>query len=92
MVYESDVGESRFPFPARLGRLGLRSLVFAPLIVESKVFGVMIAARRAKGGFTSGECEFLRQLSGHVALAATRAGFMKPYSAHTRIFARRNRL
>jgi PAS domain S-box-containing protein len=70
LVYESDVGESRSPFPARLGRLGLRSLVFAPLIVESKVFGVMIAARRAKGGFTSGDCEFLRQLSGHVALAA----------------------
>jgi PAS domain S-box-containing protein len=70
LVYESDVGESRFPFLARLGRLGLRSLVFAPLIVESKVFGVMIAARRAKEGFTSGDCEFLRQLSGHVALAA----------------------
>ena len=70
VVYESDVGESPSPFPARLGRLGMRSLVFAPLIVESKVFGVMIAARRAKGGFTSGDCEFLRQLSGHVALAA----------------------
>ena len=75
LVYEPDVGESRFsfparPFPARLSRLGLRSLVFAPLMVESKMFGVMIAARRATGGFTSGDCEFLRQLSGHVALAA----------------------
>ena len=75
LVYEPDVGESRFsfparPFPARLGRLGLRSLVFAPLMVENKIFGVMIAARRATGGFTSGDCEFLRQLSGHVALAA----------------------
>jgi PAS domain S-box-containing protein len=70
LVYESDIGESRIPFPAQLGRLGLRSLVFAPLIVESKLFGVMIAARREKGGFTSGDCEFLRQLSGHVALAA----------------------
>ncbi|MFL6606508.1 MAG: MHYT domain-containing protein [Steroidobacteraceae bacterium] len=69
-LYESDISESRFPLQARLGRLGLRSLVFAPLIVESKVVGVMIAARRAKGGFLSGDCEFLRQLSGHVALAA----------------------
>ncbi len=70
LLYECDISESRFPFPARIGRLGLRSLVFAPLIVEGKVFGVMIAARRAKDGFTSGDCEFLRQLSGHVALAA----------------------
>jgi PAS domain S-box-containing protein len=70
LVYESDSGESRFPFPARLGHLGLRSLVFAPLMVESKIFGVMIAARRGNAGFTSGDCEFLRQLSGHVALAA----------------------
>ena len=70
LVYESDVGRLRFPFPTRLGRLGLRSVVFAPLIVESKVIGVMITARRAQAGFTSGDCEFLRQLSGHVALAA----------------------
>jgi len=70
LLYESDVSKSQFPFHSRLGRVGLHSLVFAPLIVESKVFGVMIAARRAKGGFLSGDCEFLRQLSGHVALAA----------------------
>jgi PAS domain S-box-containing protein len=70
LVYEPDIGESPFPFPARLARSGLRSLVFAPLIVESKVFGIMIAARRGTRGFTSGDCEFLRQLSGHVALAA----------------------
>jgi PAS domain S-box-containing protein len=70
LLCESDISESKFPFQARLGRLRLRSVVFAPLIVESKVFGVMIAARRAMGGFTSGDCEFLRQLSGHVALAA----------------------
>jgi len=69
-VYEPDIGESPFPFPARLGRIGLRSLVLAPLIVESNVFGVIITARREKGGFTIGDCEFLRQLSGHVAVAA----------------------
>jgi PAS domain S-box-containing protein len=70
LAYESDIGESSFPFAARLGRVGLRSLVFAPLVVESDVFGIMIAARRGKEGFTSDDCEFLRQLSGHVALAA----------------------
>jgi PAS domain S-box-containing protein len=70
LVYEPDISGSPSAFVARFGRLGLRSVVFAPLIVDSKVFGVMIAARRAVGGFTAGDCEFLRQLSGHVALAA----------------------
>ena len=75
LLYEPDISQARTssparPFQARLSELGLRSLVFAPLIVESNVFGVVIAARRATEGFTSGDCEFLRQLSDHVALAA----------------------
>jgi signal transduction histidine kinase/ActR/RegA family two-component response regulator len=47
--------------------------VAAPLLVESKVFGVLIAARRKEHSFSSGECEFLKQLSEHVALAAHQA-------------------
>jgi signal transduction histidine kinase/ActR/RegA family two-component response regulator len=47
-------------------------MVAAPLLVESQVFGVLVAAR-ASAGFTSAECEFLRQLSEHVALAAHQA-------------------
>jgi PAS domain S-box-containing protein len=70
LVYESEIAQSPFPFFARLARAGLHSIVLAPLMVESRLFGVMIAARRGAGGFTSGDCEFLRQLSGHVALAA----------------------
>ena len=70
LLYDPDISPSRSPFRVRLSQLGLRSLVFAPLIVEGKVFGVVIAARRATEGFTSGDCEFLRQLSDHVALAA----------------------
>jgi signal transduction histidine kinase/ActR/RegA family two-component response regulator/HAMP domain-containing protein len=70
LVYEPDISRSSFPFPQRLARGGLCSLVAAPLLVESKVFGVLIAARREPNSFSSGECEFLRQLSEHVALAA----------------------
>jgi len=70
LVHEPDIAGSPFPFPARLAGVGLRSLVITPLIVENNVFGVLIAARREPGSFTSGECEFLRQLSQHVALAA----------------------
>jgi PAS domain S-box-containing protein len=73
LVYEPDIGAVAFPFPQRLAQGGLRSLVAAPLIVESKVFGVLIAARLQANSFSSGDCEFLRQLSEHVALAAHQA-------------------
>ncbi len=73
LVYEPDISGSAFPFPQRLVQGGLRSFVAAPISVESKVFGVLIAARRQPEGFSSGECEFLRQLSEHVGLAAHQA-------------------
>ena len=73
LIYEADIGELQFPFPQRLAAGGLRALVAAPLLVESKVFGVLIAARRAPRSFSSSDCEFLRQLSEHVALAAHQA-------------------
>ena len=60
--------------PAAAGAGGLRSVVAAPLLVESQVFGVLIArAAASRTAFSSGECEFLRQLSEHVALAAHQA-------------------
>lgn len=73
LVYEPDVTEVDFPFPQRLARGGLRSVVFAPMLVESKVFGILVAARREPRAFSSGECEFLRQLSEHVGLASHQA-------------------
>ena len=73
LVYESDITASEFAFPKRLAKGGLAAMVAAPLLVESQVFGVLIAARRQRDSFSSGECEFLRQLSEHVALAAHQA-------------------
>jgi PAS domain S-box-containing protein len=70
LVYEPDISRVDFPFPRRLAAEGLRSLVVAPLLLESQVFGTLVAARREPGGFSSADCEFLRQLSEHVALAA----------------------
>src|SRR6202043_2374319 len=52
---------------------GLHSLVLAPLLVENRVFGVLVVARVAAEAFSSAECEFLRHLSEHVALAAHQA-------------------
>jgi PAS domain S-box-containing protein len=76
LVYEPDIGGYSFEFPRRLVRAGYRAVVFAPLSVESKVFGVMIAARCDPASFTSNDCEFLHQLSEHLALAASQARLM----------------
>jgi PAS domain S-box-containing protein len=73
LVYEPDISPLEHPFPQRLARGGLRSLVIAPLLSESRVSGVLVAARRDAHAFSSGDCEFLRQLSEHVGLAATQA-------------------
>jgi signal transduction histidine kinase/HAMP domain-containing protein len=73
LVYEPDIAQSTFPFPSTLAKGGLRALVAAPLRAESRVFGVLVAARREAESFSSGDCEFLRQLSEHVALAAHQA-------------------
>ena len=73
LVYEPDTQDMKFPFPQRFAAAALRSLVVAPLLVEKRVFGVLVAARHAAEAFSSADCEFLRQLSEHVGLAAHQA-------------------
>lgn len=73
LVHEPDITDMDFPFPRRLVQAGLHSFVGAPLLSESRVFGVLIAARIEANAFSSGDCEFLRQLSEHIALAAHQA-------------------
>jgi len=73
LVYEPDIQAAPFAFPQRLARGGLRSLVMAPLQSESRVFGILVAARLLPQSFDSSDCEFLSQLSAHVALAAQQA-------------------
>lgn len=73
LVYEADLTQVPFDFPRKLAGAGLRALVVAPLQLERKVVGTLVAARREAGSFSSGDCEFLRQLSEHVALAAHQA-------------------
>src|SRR3569833_1437516 len=73
LVYEPNVGEVDFPFPQRFCQAGILSLVLAPLLVQKRVFGVLMVGRRAADGFSSTDCEFLRRLSEHVALATHQA-------------------
>lgn len=73
LLFEPDIAAIDFPFPQRLSRAGLRSLVIAPLANEKGVFGVLLCARREAHALSSTDCEFLKQVSGHVALAASHA-------------------
>jgi len=73
LVYEPDISQVPFEFAHRLASAGMHSVVFAPLMFESDVYGVLACARRETDGFSSGECEFLKQLAEHVALASRQA-------------------
>jgi signal transduction histidine kinase len=73
LIHEPDTALVNSPFTHRFAAAGLYSLVIAPLMVESSVFGVLIAVRRERQAFSSGDCEFLKQLSEHVALASNQA-------------------
>jgi signal transduction histidine kinase/ActR/RegA family two-component response regulator len=73
LVYEGTIAGIPFPFPQRLAAAGLQSMVLSPLNVENQVFGVLVCARSQERGFSTDECEFLRQLSSHVALASHQA-------------------
>lgn len=73
LVYEPDIRQEPFAFQKRLATAGLSAVVLAPLLVESKVFGLLITARAASHSFASADCEFLSHLSEHVALASHQA-------------------
>src|SRR5688572_21752755 len=46
LIHEPDTADVPSPFPQRFAVAGLRSLVIAPLAVESSVFGVLVASDR----------------------------------------------
>ncbi|WP_156924417.1 PAS domain-containing protein [Derxia gummosa] len=73
LACEHDIAALPGPLAQQLGAHGLRSLVVAPLQNQGEVFGLLLVACHAPGAFSSGACEFLRQLSTHVALAARQA-------------------
>jgi len=73
LIYEPDTAKVDSPFPRRLAKGGLRAMVAVPMLIEGKVFGVLVVARNLTNSFSSGECEFLTHLSEHVAQAAQHA-------------------
>jgi signal transduction histidine kinase/CheY-like chemotaxis protein len=73
LIYEPDTATVNSPFARRFAEAGFHSMVISPLAVESNVFGVLVAVRRERAAFSSADCEFLKQLSSHVALASHEA-------------------
>lgn len=73
LLHEPVLSDTSFAWLQRLALAGMGSAVFAPLQAQGEVFGVLVAARAPGHGFDSGECEFMRQLAEHVALAASQA-------------------
>jgi signal transduction histidine kinase/ActR/RegA family two-component response regulator len=73
LIYEPRITDLNFPFPRRLSAIGLKSLVMSPLQIDDDVFGVLMAGRAEAEAFSSSDCEFLGQLSQHVALATNQA-------------------
>ena len=72
-VYLPDTASLAQPFARRFAEAGLRSVVAVPLLVEHRLFGVLVVARTAASAFTSGESEFLRMLGEQVAVAGSQA-------------------
>jgi PAS domain S-box-containing protein len=73
LLCEPDLAPCGQPLFRRFAGKGLRGAVLAPLMIESKMFGVMICARTLADSFSPADCEFLRQLTQHVALATHQA-------------------
>lgn len=72
-VYLADTLKAPSLLAEQLAGAGLRCAVVVPLLVDHKLFGIVLAARLQPDSFTSGDSEFLRMLSEHVALAAHQA-------------------
>src|SRR3989442_2554484 len=73
LLYEPDITKTEAPLLKRLAEFQMGSAAVVPMIVERNLFGILIAARVRVDGFSIGECEFLRTLCAHVALAAYQA-------------------
>jgi signal transduction histidine kinase len=73
LLYEPDLRQRPLPLPEEFAARGIGSCVMASLRDDEGLIGVLIAGRREADAFSSGECEFLRQLSEHVGLAVRQA-------------------
>ncbi len=72
-TYFPDTANQRVLPLADFAAAGLRSVVSVPLMVERRLFGLLVVARANVSAFSSGECEFLGMLAEQVAVAGSQA-------------------
>jgi signal transduction histidine kinase/ActR/RegA family two-component response regulator/HAMP domain-containing protein len=72
-AFDPVPGQADLPVLRNVAGAGLISAVGAPLIVEGKVFGVLVFRRRARDGFSEAERDFIKGLSAHVSQAIYQA-------------------
>jgi signal transduction histidine kinase/FixJ family two-component response regulator len=73
VVNIADTLKAEGALPEKLAVAGFRASLAVPLVVENKLFGVMLVARLNTDSIRIGERDFLRTLSKQVALAAHQA-------------------
>jgi signal transduction histidine kinase/ActR/RegA family two-component response regulator len=73
LVYMPDTRKLGAELARKLASAEIHCAAAVPLMVEGKLFGILAVARSDANSFSNGECEFLRMLSEHVALAAHQA-------------------
>lgn len=73
MVYVPDQRSVSSEMAQKTAQLGLLSAVGVPLVVEEKVFGIIVLLRRQADGFSEAERDFIRGLSAHISTAVRQA-------------------
>lgn len=73
MVYVPEVGRQNAAMAQKMAEAGYQSSVGVPLVIEGKMFGLVVLMRRRTDAFNRAECDFIRGLSAHTALALHQA-------------------
>ncbi|HXB60739.1 MAG TPA: ATP-binding protein [Candidatus Acidoferrales bacterium] len=73
MVYFADIRKEDMPLANKILGFGFNSIVGTPLMVENKMFGLIVLMRREADAFSRAERDFIHGLSAHVALAIHQA-------------------
>ena len=73
MVYLADLRKEDMPLAGKILGLGFNSIIGTPLVVQGKMFGLLVLMRREADAFSRAERDFIHGLSAHVALAIHQA-------------------
>jgi signal transduction histidine kinase/ActR/RegA family two-component response regulator len=73
LVYVPSLAELQFQESRLLAQAGLNSMVVTPLVIDGRLFGVLLLERREENAFTPEERDFIKGLAAHCSLAVHHA-------------------